>query len=278
MNFGNLPIDETPIHVVMWKDATVFSTTQHPSSQSEIAELKKRVEELERIVQRLLGAEPVKANKSPFFKSTNVPEPVGMEVISKLELNESEQSSVIDSPDVKEVFHSLTVSEPVSKSKQVTLNGMVFDIRKFGDDVVYCEENTGRTFLDPNDAFNEPNKKYIGYWNIQGDTLTVRSEPFSDDEEQVDQLEDTQPQVSKKPVVEVKEEDEVEEEEEEEEDEGEEEEEDGVELEEFEYKGVTYYRDPDNQVYEANEEGEVDTDNPIGVWNEQKQKVLKYKV
>jgi hypothetical protein len=275
MNFGNLPIDETPIHVVMWKDASVFTTTSH-SSQSEVAELKKRVEELERIVQRLISAEPVKANKSPFFKSTNVPEPVGMEVITNLELNESEESSVIDSPDVKEVFHTLTTTCSEAKCKQVTLNGMVFDIRNFGDDVVYCEENTGRAFLDPNDAFNEPNKKYIGYWNSQADTLSVRSESFSDDEEQV--VEEI-----KKPIVEVKEETkkpvvEVKEEEEDEEEEEEEEEEEGVELEEFEYKGVSYYRDSDNQVYEANEEGEVDTDNAIGVWNEQKQKVLKYKV
>ena len=46
-------------------------------------------------------------------------------------------------------------------------------------------------------------------------------------------------------------------------------------LVDFEYKGITYYRDSENQVYELNEKGELNED-PIGVWNEQKQKVQKY--
>ena len=48
-----------------------------------------------------------------------------------------------------------------------------------------------------------------------------------------------------------------------------------LELEEFEDKGVTYYKDTDNQVYQLGEDGDLD-DTAIGVWNEEKQKVLKY--
>ena len=55
----------------------------------------------------------------------------------------------------------------------------------------------------------------------------------------------------------------------------EEEEAEGVAMEEFEYKGVTYYRDAENQVYQLDEDGDLD-DTPIGVWNEAKQKVIKY--
>jgi hypothetical protein len=260
MNFSNLPIDETPIHVVMWKDATVFSQTT--SSSTEVADLRRRVEELERIVQHLLNQEPPKANKSPFFKSTNVPEPIGIEIISKLDLNDVEETQ-----SVKEVFDNLGKE----KGKQVKLNGMTFDIRKYGTDVVYCEETTGRAFLDPQDAFTEPNKKHIGYWNAQDDNLSVRSEPFSDEEEEA--IPETKVDVKKEDVKKEEANTKVEEEEE-----GEEEEEEESELEEFEYKGATYYKDADNQVYQADEDGEVDTENPIGVWNEQKQKVLKYKV
>jgi hypothetical protein len=68
---------------------------------------------------------------------------------------------------------------------------------------------------------------------------------------------------------------EVEGEEEEEEVEEEQEEAEGVAMEEFEYKGVTYYRDAENQVYQLDEDGDLD-DTPIGVWNETKQKVIKY--
>jgi hypothetical protein len=49
-----------------------------------------------------------------------------------------------------------------------------------------------------------------------------------------------------------------------------------LELEEFEYKGATYYRDSENQVYQQDADGDLD-DTPIGVWNADKQKVLKYK-
>lgn len=64
-------------------------------------------------------------------------------------------------------------------------------------------------------------------------------------------------------------------EEEVEEDQEEDQEEEAMELTEFEYKGSTYYRDAENQVYQKDEDGDLD-DDPIGVWNEAKQKVLKY--
>jgi regulator of protease activity HflC (stomatin/prohibitin superfamily) len=53
------------------------------------------------------------------------------------------------------------------------------------------------------------------------------------------------------------------------------EEEQALELTEFEYKGVTYFKDPENQVYQVDADGDLD-DSPIGIWSEEKQKVLKY--
>jgi len=70
-------------------------------------------------------------------------------------------------------------------------------------------------------------------------------------------------------------EEEAEEVEEEQEEEGMEEEEEVVTFEEFEYKGVTYYKDSDGQVYQKDADGDLD-DTPIGVWNEAKQKLQKY--
>jgi len=55
----------------------------------------------------------------------------------------------------------------------------------------------------------------------------------------------------------------------------EDEDEEALELDEIQYKGVTYYKDTDNQVYQIGEDGDLD-DTAIGVWNEEKQKVLKY--
>jgi hypothetical protein len=53
-----------------------------------------------------------------------------------------------------------------------------------------------------------------------------------------------------------------------------EEEGEALELEEFEYKGSTYYRDSDNNVYMADEDGDVNVEEPIGVWNEAKQRIV----
>lgn len=63
-------------------------------------------------------------------------------------------------------------------------------------------------------------------------------------------------------------EEEVEEEVEEAEEEAEEE-----ELEEFEFKGVTYYKDTELNVYKMDENGELVTE-PIGVWSTTKNKII----
>lgn len=70
---------------------------------------------------------------------------------------------------------------------------------------------------------------------------------------------------------------EVDEEEEEgtEEEEEEEEAEEAMELEMFEYKGVTYYKDSELQVYQLDSDGDID-ETAIGIWSEEKQKLLKY--
>jgi hypothetical protein len=72
--------------------------------------------------------------------------------------------------------------------------------------------------------------------------------------------------LDEEPPVEVDEElAEEEEEAEEEAAEEEEEEEEGLAVEEFTYKGKTYYKDEENQVYEMDEEGGLS--DPIGSWN-----------
>ena len=67
----------------------------------------------------------------------------------------------------------------------------------------------------------------------------------------------------------------TEEEAEEEEEELEEEEDEALELEEFTHNGTAYYKDPDNNVYTVNEDGEVD-DTPIGRWLEKRQTIKLY--
>jgi len=69
---------------------------------------------------------------------------------------------------------------------------------------------------------------------------------------------------------------EMEEEEEQLEEVEEEEEEESIEYLEVVYKGITYYRtEADNLVYSLDDDGEV-SDDPIGVWSTEKNKLLKY--
>jgi hypothetical protein len=46
-----------------------------------------------------------------------------------------------------------------------------------------------------------------------------------------------------------------------------------VELEEFEYKGSTYYRDGNANVFMTDEDGEL-VEEPVGTWNEAKQRII----
>jgi hypothetical protein len=71
--------------------------------------------------------------------------------------------------------------------------------------------------------------------------------------------------------AEVEEEDDAEVEEEEDDAEVEVEEE-AVELEEFTYKGKTYYKDGENQVYQMDKNGDVD-ETPVGIWNDQTKRI-----
>ena len=55
-----------------------------------------------------------------------------------------------------------------------------------------------------------------------------------------------------------------------------EEQEEDEELEEFEYKGSTYYRDSDKNVFMADDEGELIA-TPVGVWSEVKKRIITKK-
>ena len=51
------------------------------------------------------------------------------------------------------------------------------------------------------------------------------------------------------------------------------------EIEEFkeqEWKGKTYYKDSDNQMYDIDQDGDL-IETPIGYWKEETQKLIKYK-
>jgi hypothetical protein len=107
------------------------------------------------------------------------------------------------------------------------------------------------------DDLNEETTQYEGLaqaraaaWRAEaeaGEQVVVESGPEEEEEEQVEELEKV-----------------------------EEEEEESIEYLEVVYKVITYYRtEADNLVYSLDDDGEV-SDDPIGVWSTEKNKLLKY--
>jgi len=106
---------------------------------------------------------------------------------------------------------------------------------------------------------------------LPASSMDVEQEEELEEEEEEEEVEEEQEEeVEEEAEKEAEEEEEAEQEEEEEAME-----EEGVTFESFEYKGETYYKDPDGQVYQADADGDLD-ETPIGVWNEAKQKIQKY--
>jgi hypothetical protein len=100
-------------------------------------------------------------------------------------------------------------------------------------------------------------------------------EEAEEEQEEFEEAEEEQEEGEAEEEQEEAEEEQEEEAEEEQEDEEMETEEEVITFESFEYKGETYYKDPDGQVYQADADGDLD-ETPIGVWNEAKQKIQKY--
>ena len=141
-----------------------------------------------------------------------------------------------------------------------------------GDDNDYCEE-CGRECDGVHGASGEKavtDMKSRGLEVKDDKIVKIQEEEVvetvEEDVEEADEDEDEDEDEAVEDIVEDVEEEEAVEDDEEEEQEG-------IELEEFEYKGITLYRDPENKVYRMDEEGALS--DPIGVWDEVKQRIKK---
>ena len=105
-------------------------------------------------------------------------------------------------------------------------------------------------------------------------TPTLKS-PSQDEDIPEVIISDTQKSIDEVEVLEETEEEQQEQQEEQEEEQQEEQEEEQqeLELEEFEYKNMTLYRDNENKVYQMDEDGALS--DPIGKWDTQKNRITK---
>jgi hypothetical protein len=365
-----LPISTSPLHIMIWNDTSNSHITTIPVSSSEndklITQLRNKIEELERRVEQLTMEKSNKReflpttpaytlrtvsdillnpptpiyNKSPYFKSTSVPEPIGLEirtpvhkvqkvneedlptpiafneVVKKVEEEEKKNDNITyinKEADVKMsnrkpiVFYerdkeekkskSIVLYEIVNKKKEEEFANQIDEsnTKVNGDSIAHTpiiEENkstSGEEEKEVDSLAHHPSAdsgEEVEEQEVEVDSLAAlahRPSADSDESASGEEEEVEEEEVEEEVVEEEEEEEEVEEEEEEvveeeveeEEEEVVEEEEEALELEEIEYKGVTYYKDSSNQVYKMDDDGDLD-ETPIGVWNEQKQKVMRY--
>jgi len=169
--------------------------------------------------------------------------------IKSLEENISSLKAIPKKTDSEYSTEILNIMKPVSENIVVTevdkfanITPDEPELEKFVvDDLEYYKDTDNNVYVKKGDDYEQ-----VGEWDPSENTLGLYDEDEEEDEEVVEDEEDEE-------VVEAEDEEVVEDEDEEE----------AVECESFEYKGITYLRDSENNVY--NDEGET-----IGVWTGKK--------
>lgn len=239
----NLNLSDIPTHVVVWQE--------RDKDKDNLANLVKT------LIERITGLELTVAS----LLKKDTPLLSGIEVRRGIPpLNIAQET------DTRNLFKNL-IEKPT-----VPLPGNIYEISSVMD-------NSDIKFVDIHPTNNKVEGSVEEVEEVEVEEVEVEEGSVEVEEEESVEVEEEEEEeeveVEEEEEVEVEVEEEEEEEEVEEEEVEVEEEEQTLELTEFEYKGVTYFRDTENQVYQVGSDGDLD-DTAIGVWSEDKQKVLKY--
>ena len=240
----NLNLSDIPTHVVVWQE--------RDKDKDNLANLVKT------LIERITGLELTVAS----LLKKDTPLLSGIEVRRGIPpLNIAQET------DTRNLFKNL-IEKPT-----VPLPGNIYEISSVMD-------NSDIKFVDIHPTNNKVEGSVEEVEEVEVEEVEEVEEGSVEVEEEEsveveEEEEEEEVEVEEEEEVEVEVEEEEEEEEVEEEEVEVEEEEQTLELTEFEYKGVTYFRDTENQVYQVGSDGDLD-DTAIGVWSEDKQKVLKY--
>ena len=235
LNDVAMPSPDTKTHIVIYHEK---GDDALEGLRSEIARLSALVEVLSTKVTQLESG----AKTTPFFTAEVAPAPCGLDV---WRISET-PSSVVESEEIpsKDVLQILIQKLPASSMDVEREQGYASATGEVEEDVEEEEEE-------------------------------VEEEAEEEAEEEVEEEEEAEEEEEEAEEEQEEAEEEQEEAEEEQEEAEEDMDEEVVTFEEFEYKGITYYKDSDGQVYQKDADGDLD-DTPIGLWNEAKQKLQKY--
>jgi hypothetical protein len=264
VNLSHLPNSTTPLHIVLWKGVdtpnptvTCEEKSLNLETNATIKLLLDRITVLESMVNGLLETQ----KSSLWFSQGLRPTPSGIEIVSRRESMGAES-------DIGTVLSQLVRPSDASDIRTVTIAPTTEGLSLGGPRVnIHDIEETE------------------SYEQNGGDEVEEDQEQV-EEEEQVEQEEEQKEQVEEEQQEQVEEEQQVEEdqqveeeqvEEEQVEEEQEQEEEQVEEYKQVEWKGQSYWVDGSQQVYEMDSDGDL-IDTPIGIWREETQKLVRYKV
>ena len=236
LNDVAVPSSDTKTHIVIY----------HEKGENVLEDLRSEVTRLSALVD-LLSTKVTQlesgAKTTPFFTAEVAPAPCGLDV---WRISET-PTSAVESEDIssKDVLQVLIQKLPASS----------MDVER--------EQHNASAVAEAEEEQEEAEAE-----------AEEEQEEVEEAEEEQEEVEEAEEEQEEEAEAEEEQEEEAEAEEEQEGEEMETEEE-VITFESFEYKGETYYKDPDGQVYQADADGDLDL-TPIGVWNEAKQKIQKY--
>ncbi len=235
----SITLSDVPTHIVFWKGAA--------EKESDLVKsLVDRIAKLEEMVEKLLHKE----------------------LLSGLSMRRREDSigslSAVQESDMKNLFKELIEKPLAQEIESESILDTAFDLGDGEDEDVEDAEDAEDAEGDDDVDYADDEQEVDAEEDAEGteaEEVEVEEVEVEADAEEVEaDVEDEEADVEAEEV---------------EEEEAEEEVEEALELDEFEYKGVTYFRDSENQVYQVDVDGDLD-DTPIGVWSVEKAKVLKY--
>jgi hypothetical protein len=244
-------VTEKPTHIVIYR-ADEQPTSSYSSDaivklleevRADCRRVKTTLDEMRADMERLKVAEK---NSTPFLSATLSPEPVGLSVVRQLNLS----PAVVPTPaaDSKTVLSSLidlhSAQAEASEEKDTDEDADDEDSEEDAEEGTEEEESGDEAmeleeFVVDGESYYRDNDGNVYQKDEDGDLDDTPIGTWDTENEKI--------------ILDIS----------------------RLGYTEFEYKGHTYYRDEDNLVYQKDEDGDL-IDEAVGVWNEEKQKVLKY--
>jgi hypothetical protein len=261
---------DKPLHIVVWQDSNVDGYS------SNVTVLNERIAKLEAAIERLTLSSLTGAASST---STEVVSEKKTPLISGIDMKRMPEStgslSAVNPPDVRNILYNLITQPPLSSinkyinpdtpsSSSPILNSYVCSVNNI-------EVDEGPFDLDACDEDSTINLLSAQEEDAVEDDAAAEDDADAAEEDEADAA-GVEEEAAEEDDAQGLEADAVEEEDD---DAAVEEEEEQEELKDFEYKGTTYWKDSQNQVYITDETGDL-VDQPYGVWSDEKKKVLKY--